>query len=175
MRFTPAAFALALALATVSSAVQGQRPDAQIDPRSSALVAQGLALQKAGNLNGAIDLFETALAVDPRNRGAFVALGHVSQAQGLPGKAIRFYREALVLEPTDVVALAAQGDAMVQKGAVEKARENLAKIKKLCTKGCPQIAQLNAAILKGPPPAVQSAQATTPPAVGADDKTVKPQ
>ena len=177
MRFTPATLALALAFATVSSAVQGQRPDAQIDPRSTALVTQGLAQQKAGNLNGAIDLFETALAVDPRNRAAFVAMGHVAQTQGLPGKAIRFYREALTLEPTDVIALAAQGDAMVQKGAVEKARENLARIKKLCVKGCAQIAQLSAVIAKGPPPVVQSAQATTTtvPPVGTEDKTVKPQ
>ena len=64
-----------------------------IDARSVALVAQGKASLAAGDENSAIDAFETALAVDPKNRAAFIALGQVSQKQGLPGKAIRYYRE----------------------------------------------------------------------------------
>lgn len=161
MRFTPAALALALAFATVSSGVQGQRPDHEIDPRSTALLEQGEAAQKAGDLKSAIGLFESALAVDPRNRSAFVALGGAARAQGMPGKAIRYYREALALEPNDLAALAGQGEAMVQRGAVDKARENLARIQKLCETACAPATQLTAAIAKGPPPAVQSAQATT--------------
>jgi tetratricopeptide (TPR) repeat protein len=176
MRFTPAGLALALALATVSSAVQGQRADADIDPRSIALAERAAAAQRAGNLNGAIDLYETALAVDPRNRAGFIGLAQVAQAQGLHGKAIRLYREVLTLEPNDVAALAAQGDAMVQKGAVTKARENLARIKTLCTDDCPEESRLAASIAKGPPVAILSAQAsTTAPPVGEESKTVKPQ
>ena len=82
----------------------------------------------AGNLDEADDLLETALAVDPRNRGAYIALGRVAQAQHLPGKAIRFYREALRLEPNDLNALAGQGEAMVQTGAVERAQANLERV-----------------------------------------------
>jgi len=176
MRFTPAGIALALVLATVSSAGQGQRADADIDPRSAELVAKGDAAHKAGKLETAIDYYETALAVDPRNKAGFIGLAKVSQAQGLPGKAIRFYREVLTTEPNDVAALAGQGDAMVQKGAVEKARENLAKIKSICTDNCSAGTELAAVIAKGPPPAVLSAQATTTaPPVGAESKTVKPQ
>lgn len=174
MRFTPAACALALAFATVSSGVQGQRPDHEIDARSTALLQQGAAAQKAGDLNGAIGLYESALAVDPRNRAAFIALGQVARAQGLPGKAIRYYREALALEPNDVAALAGQGEAMVQRGAVEKAKDNLARIRKLCDAACAPGAQLSSAIAKGPPPQVQSAQATvTVPPVGKE--VVSPQ
>jgi Tfp pilus assembly protein PilF len=175
MRFSPIALALSLALATVSSGVQGQRPDDQINPRSMALLQQAEAARKAGNLTAAGDMLETALAIDPRNRAAYVSLGRVAQAQSLPGKAIRMYREALSLEPNDLAALGGQGEAMVQKGAVERAKANLAKIKALCKTDCAQATQLAAVIAKGPPPAVVTAQAggTVPPK-GQEAATTKP-
>jgi tetratricopeptide (TPR) repeat protein len=176
MRFAPAAIALSLVLATVSSAVLSQRPDDQINPRSLALLAQGKAAQAAGNFAAANDALETALAVDPRNREAFKTLGSVARAQNLPGKAIRYYREALLLEPNDTAAIAGQGEAMVQKGAVERAKANLAKLRTLCKAGCADSTVLASAIAKGPPPAVITAQATTKvPVAGDEAKTVKPQ
>lgn len=176
MRFVPVALAAALGVAAVSTTVIAQKPDAQIDPRSTMIVEQARAAQRAGNLEQANDLLESALAVDPKNRTAFMALAEVARMQGLPGKAIRFYREALELEPNDVAALAGQGDALVQKGAVTKARENLAKLKKLCTAACPEESRLAAVIEKGPPPAVLSAQATNKvPAPGEEQKTRTPQ
>lgn len=175
MRFSPIAAALALALATVSSAVQGQKPDDQISPRSLALLEQGEAARKAGNLVAANDALESALAVDPRNRAAFVTLGKVALAQALPGKAIRMYREALALEPNDVAALGGQGEAMVQKGAVERAKVNLARIRTLCKTDCAPATQLAAVIAKGPPPAVVTAQANdTVPPKGKEVTTTKP-
>jgi len=161
MRFSPAALGPALCIATLSSSSFSQRRDDQIDPRSLALLHQGETLRVAGNLSGAADMLESALAIDPRNRGAYVALARVAQGQGLPGKAIRFYRDALALDPNDTVALAGQGEAMVQKGAVERARVNLARINQLCKANCPPAVALNAAIAKGPPAEVVTAQATT--------------
>ena len=161
MRLSPIALALILPLAMVSSVGQSQRPDDQINPKSVALVQQADAARRAGNLSGADDLLETALAVDPRNRAAFIALAGVARQQELPGKAIRLYREALALEPNDPVALAGQGEAMVQKGAVERAKINLARIKTVCQVACAPANELAAAITKGPPPAVVTAQATT--------------
>jgi len=87
MRFSPAALVFALGLATLSSSGSGQRRDDQVDARSMALLRQGEALRAAGNFTGAEDMLESALAIDPRNRGAYVALGRVAQGQGLPGKA----------------------------------------------------------------------------------------
>ncbi|HWI87234.1 MAG TPA: tetratricopeptide repeat protein [Sphingomonas sp.] len=161
MRFSPTALVLALCLASISSSGIGQRRDDQIDPRSLALLQQGDALRAAGNLSGAEDMLESALAIDPRNRAAYVALGRVAQGEGLPGKAVRFYRDALALNPNDLTALAAQGEAMVQKGAVERARVNLARIKQLCKGPCPPATVLAAAIAKGPPVAIVTAEATT--------------
>jgi len=161
MRFSPAALALALVLASVSSSSIGQKPDSQIDPRSMALLAKGNSLLKAQDYSGAEDMLETALAVDPRNRAAYVSLGRTAAAQGLPGKAVRFYRDALSIDPNDTIALAAQGEAMVQKGAVESAKGNLARIAKLCKAPCPPATELSAAIEKGPPPAVLTEQTST--------------
>ncbi len=163
MRVFSVAAAAALMVLTVSTGLQAQRPDDQIDPKSVALVQQGLQQKAAGNLDGATDSLETALAVDPRNRAAFIALAEIASAKGLPGRAIRLYHEALVLEPNDVAALRGQGEAMVQKGAVEKAKENLARIRAICGAGaCNDATQLAAAIEKGPPPAVTAAATPVP-------------
>ena len=171
MRLTPIALASAIALATIASAGQGQRPDDQIDPRSAALVQQALPHSAAGRYNEAIDLLETALAVDPRNRPAYIALARIAQAQRLPGKAIRFYAEALSIEPNDANALAGQGEAYVQRGAVDRARRNLERLRTVCGQSCPQAATLAAAIERGPPPEVLAAQR---PETGAPPPTQPP-
>ena len=159
MRLTPVILAVAIAAATMASAGQSQRPDDQIDPRSAALVQQAQAQTASGRYNEAIDLLETALAVDPRNRGAYIALGRVAQAQRLPGKAVRYYADALRMEPNDVNALAGQGEAYVQRGAVERARRNLERVQTLCGRNaCPQAQQLAAVIQRGPPAEVLAAQ-----------------
>ena len=152
MRVTVISAAAALLALSVSTSLMAQRPDAQIDPRSLALLQQGRAAQAAGNLDGANDMLESALAVDPRNREAFVLLAEIARTHNLPGKAIRLYREALTLEPNDLSALRGQGEALVAKGAVEKAKANLARIQTICGKAkCNDAAILTAAIAKGPP------------------------
>lgn len=162
MRVSSVAVAAALTLACLSASLQSQRPDDQIDPRSTALLARGRAAEAAGNLQLATDLLESAVAVDPRNRPAFKALAEVADRVGLPGKAIRLYREALLLEPNDLDALRGQGEALVQKGAVNRARDNLVKLRTLCHGVCPEATQLAATIANGPP--IATAQATVPPA-----------
>lgn len=162
MRITAISAAIALMALTVSTALVAQRPDDQIDPKSLALLQEGRAAQSAGNLDAAVDSFESALVVDPRNRQAFVLLAEIAKTRGLPGKAIRLYREALVLEPNDVAALRGQGEAMVAKGAVEKAKENLAKIRSLCAKQCNDATVLAASIAKGPPVTATASQTATP-------------
>ena len=77
MRLTPIALSVALALATMATAGHGQRPDDQIDARSIALMQQGQALTASGHYSEAIDALESALAVDPRNRQAYVGLARV--------------------------------------------------------------------------------------------------
>ena len=154
MRFSPLVLTLGLAASAMSVAVSGQnpavRPDDQVSPRSIALLKAGEAAMVAGNYAAAEDQLETALAVDPKNRAAFIAMARNAEKQKLFGKAIKLTRKALVLEPTDRDAIAVQGEAMVQLGAIPRAKENLAKLTQLCGATCPQVSQLSAAIARGP-------------------------
>jgi tetratricopeptide (TPR) repeat protein len=134
----------------LAAPVSGQRADDQIVPKSVDLQRQGKALLGVGKLEQAEDSLETALAVDPRNRWAFVDLARVAEKQHLFGKAIRMTNKALLLEPNDPDAIAVQGEAMVEMGATARAQANLQRLQSICTKGCPQVAQLSAAITRGP-------------------------
>jgi Tfp pilus assembly protein PilF len=160
MRYSTVAVAASLALLSVSTSLSGQKPAAGVDARSLQLLAQAKSARSAGDLDGATDLLESAVAVDPMNRQAFIVMAEVAQARGLPGKAIRLYREALTLDPGDVQALQGQGNALVQKGAVAQARVNLAKIRQICRTACVPATQLAAVIAKGPP--IATAQAAVP-------------
>jgi Putative Zn-dependent protease, contains TPR repeats len=150
MRFLPRLLLAGFAGFAFAAPVTGQRADDQLQPKSVELLHQGQALLGAGKLEQADDVLETALAVDPRNRWAFVDLARVAERQHLFGKAIRMTNKALLLEPNDPDAIAVQGEAMVEMGATARAQANLQKLQSICTKGCPQVAQLSAAITRGP-------------------------
>jgi Tfp pilus assembly protein PilF len=138
-------------LALAAPPVPGPRADDQILPKSVQLQHQARELLNAGKLSQAEDLLETALAVDPRNRSAFVDIARVAEKQHLFGKAIRMTNKALLLEPNDPDAIAVQGEAMVEMGAAARAQANLQKLQSICgASGCPQVAQLSAAISRGP-------------------------
>jgi Flp pilus assembly protein TadD len=150
MRFLPRLLLAGFAGFALAAPVTGQRADDQLQPKSVELLHQGQALLGAGKLEQAEDVLETALAVDPRNRWAFVDLARVAEREHLFGKAIRMTNKALLLEPNDPDAIAVQGEAMVEMGATARAQANLQKLQSICTKGCPQVAQLSAAITRGP-------------------------
>ena len=159
MRFSPPAIALSLLLATVSSVSYTQPAERAINPQSTALLDAGYIAQKDGDLNEATNFYEAALAVDPANRAAYIALAQIARAQDLPGKAIRLYREALALNPNDLAALSGQGEALVQRGAIEKAKLNLARIDSLCRSTCEESTKLTAALDKQNDVPVLSAEA----------------
>lgn len=151
---------LGAAATLLASPVVGQRPDDEIAPRSIEFQQQGETLIAAGKLTEAADLLETSVAIDPRNRSAFVDLARVAKQQKLFGKAIRLSNEALQLEPNDLDAIEVQGEAMVELGAIPRAKENLAKLQKLCASGCRQVAALSNAISRGPTVAQANAPET---------------
>ena len=150
MRFAPAAAALSLCLAmsaSVLSAGAGQAPD----PRAALLIAQGRAALQGGETQAATDAFEAALTVDPGYTPIFIDLAEAARQQGLQGKAIRYYREALAREPGNFAAISGEGAALVEKGAVEKAKRNLAKLQSLCGDACPETVALQSSIARGVP------------------------
>lgn len=160
MRFAPAAAALSLVLATTASV--GWSAERDPSPRAGVLIAEGQAALEAGDTQKAIDAYEAALTVDPGYTPLLVYLAEVARADELQGKAIRYYREALAREPRNLAAIAGEGEALVEKGAVEKARGNLAKLESLCGDVCPETQALSATIAAGPPARVMTAEVVLP-------------
>lgn len=161
MRFAPAAAALSLALAMTASVSVGQERDP--DPRAGMLIAEGQAALRTGETQAAIDAYEAALAVDPGYTPIFLHLAEAARADELQGKAIRYYREALARDPNNLSAIAGEGEALAEKGAIERARLNLAKVQSLCGDSCPETRELAAAIAAGPHTPVMTAEANVEP------------
>lgn len=161
MRYTPVAVALSL-LAAVTASVGYSAPPDQLNPRAAALLAQGRSELSAGRTDGALDAFEAALTVQPGSVSILLSLAEATRRQGMQGKALHYYREALENDPKNLLAIAGEGAAMAEKGAVEKARRNLTRLKGLCGDNCEATRQLSAAIAKGPPPRVLTAEAAKP-------------
>lgn len=150
MRFAPAAAALSLCLA-MSASVLNAGAGTVPDPRAAALIAQGQAALNAGETQEAVDAFEAALAVDPGYTPIFIDLAEAARQAGLQGKAIRYYREALERDPGNFAAISGEGAALVEKGALEKAKRNLAKLQSLCGENCPETVALQSSIARGVP------------------------
>lgn len=161
MRYFAPMLSLSLVLAVTGS--MGEAHDnAPTDPRAQALLALGRAALAAGNVEAATDSFESALTVDPGHAGTLVALGDAARKAGLPGKAIHYYRAALDADPNDLAAIAGEGGAMAEKGALDKARSELARLEGLCGKSCAETRSLADAIARGPAAKVVSADAVKP-------------
>ena len=149
MRFAPAAAALSLFVAV--SASVGNAASYDPDPRALALVAEGEALLAEGDTQGAIDAYEAALVVDPGFSQIYIELAEAARAEGLQGKAIHYYREAQERDPENLAAISGEGEALVEKGTLSAALENLEILQSMCGDGCTETMQLAAAIQAGPP------------------------
>ncbi len=161
MRYMPLGIALSLLVAVTGSAGTAG-VSLPIDPRAKALVETGREQLGHGDIETATDSFEAALAVDPGNPTVFLALGDAARAAGMQGKAIHYYREALERDPNNLAALSGEGGAMAEKGALEKAKGNLARLEGLCGRNCPEAQNLAGVIAKGPIARVVSADAVKP-------------
>jgi tetratricopeptide (TPR) repeat protein len=161
MRFAAPAIALCLVAALTASGSYSSPPE-QLDPHAQALLEQGRAALAAGDVEHATDAFEAALVVQPGSVPVLLELAAASRKVGLQGKALRYYRESLQIEPRNVMAISGEGEAMAEKGAIDKARKNLTRLESLCGRDCPQAQELAAAIAKGPAPKVLTAEAVKP-------------
>jgi len=163
MRFAPAAAALSLLVVLTSSA--GFTAEPEPTPRAVMLIAEGRAALAGDEPQKAIDAFESALAVDPSYTGTLIELAQAARSVGLQGKAIHYYREVLARDPGNFAAISGEGAALVEKGAVEKARLNLAQLQSLCGPACPATQKLAAVIQQGGQQRVLTAEAIMPDAV----------
>jgi len=176
MRFTPAAVLLASVLALSASSSLGQKTDtkAPVDsnappvtllkpqfasPQTAEWAARGAAALESGDLATARNAYETALLLSPGDARLYFALGKIARAEKLPGRAIKYFSDARRLDPQNQAAIQQEGLAMMDKGAIESARQTLAELKASCKAECPLAAPLAAAIAAGPPK-IQTADAS---------------
>ena len=170
MRFTPAAILLAGALALSSSSSVGrigpQGPSTSNDasPVASAWTDHGAAALDTGDLRAARSAYETALLLNPGDSSIYFALGKVARAEKMPGRAIKYFDDAIRLDPKNQTAVLEEGLAMMDKGAIESARQTLAQLKTLCAKNCAIAEPLAAAIAAGPPKVMTAEAGKAPPA-----------
>ena len=73
------------------------------------------------------------------------------------GQGLHLYRLVLASDPQNLAAIAVERSALAEKGALEKARHNLARLLVLCGGSCVEARQLSDAIAKGPAAQVVSA------------------
>ena len=120
-----------------------------MDPRAASLEAIGRGALAAGDTTQATDAFEAALAVDPGANQLLIDLAVAARRDGLQGKALHYYRAVIERDSQNLAAIAGEGEALAEKGALDKARRNLATIENLCSGDCGPARELAAAIAQG--------------------------
>ena len=132
------------------------------------LEAEGGDALGAGWTDKAIDSFEAALAIQPGSSRITLDLAEAARRNGMQGKALHYYRRVLTSEPQNVDAIAGEGEALAEKGALEKARANLAKLESLCGKDCDASEKLAAVIARGATPKLSAADVAPRAAISAN-------
>ncbi len=151
------------ALVMTGAAVAAVPGDDVIAPASQRFSQSGYDALGKGQAAAAVGEFETALAIDPKNRKAYIGIAKAMQAQGLHGSAVKYYREALQLDPNDLSALGEQGVALAQRGAKTRAQANLDRIRQLCKTDCAEARKVAGAIATAPAGPQTAAATPTPP------------
>lgn len=118
-----------------------------VDPQKSNLediYGTGRDLALAGRYDEAIlVLANVADSGDPR---VLNYLGYSHRMSGRVTVGLGYYQEALRIDPGHTLVREYMGEAYLQLGLVDKAREQLAEIEKRCGPGCAEYAELSARI-----------------------------
>lgn len=102
---------------------------------------------KAKDYQGALALLQPMArsVIDP---DLFNLMGFCLRKTGDQKQAWVYYRKALDLDPDHRGTLEYQGELFVETGQLDKARQNLTRLKALCPKGCEEAEDLAEAIGK---------------------------
>ena len=100
---------------------------------------------KAKDFKGALAELTPMLATH-QHAEVYNLMGFSLRKTGDHKQAYTFYRKALDFDPEHKGALEYLGELYVETGQIDKARENLALLKKLCPGGCEELTDLEQAI-----------------------------
>jgi len=90
------------------------------------------------------------LAVKYQTPDVYSLLGHALWKTGDPAQGMIYYNKALAINPLHRGALEYQGELYVQLGQIDKAKENLQKLKGICPFSCEELSDLQEAIEHAP-------------------------
>ena len=103
---------------------------------------RAVAKVKAKDYRGAIPLLKQVVAADRRNANAYNYLGYSYRETGDLQNALINYQTALSIDPNHKGANEYLGELYVRIGDLAKAKEQLAKLDRLCTFGCTEYEEL---------------------------------
>jgi tetratricopeptide (TPR) repeat protein len=92
----------------------------------------------------------TPMLVTYQHADVYNLMGFSLRKTGDYKQAYTFYRKALDFDPEHKGALEYLGELYVETGQVDKAKENVVLLKKLCPSGCEELADLEKAIAEAP-------------------------
>ena len=93
----------------------------------------------------------TPMLVTHQHADVYNLMGFALRKSGDTKQAFTYYRKALDFDPAHKGALEYLGKLYVQTGQIDKARENVARLRTLCPNGCEELADLEQAIAAAAP------------------------
>jgi tetratricopeptide (TPR) repeat protein len=145
------AFALGLAASVLLAAAHAPRAWAvdNLSSKDAPDLTSVRAKIKAKDYKGAIAEL-TPMLVTNQHADVYNLMGFSLRKTGDYKQAYTFYRKALDFNPEHKGALEYLGELYVETGEVEKAKENVALLQKICPAGCEELEDLREAIAQAP-------------------------
>lgn len=100
-----------------------ERPTTHLPRRGDTWLNRGVALEKMGKSEDAVECFDKALQEDPKDAWAWFNKGVSLHRLGMVAEALRCYEKALEIKPDDPDALSNKGIALRSIGRTEEAIE----------------------------------------------------
>jgi tetratricopeptide (TPR) repeat protein len=144
------AFLISLLLAGASIAATDALAIDTVSSRDAPDLTSVRAKIKAKDFKAAI-VELTPMLETHQHADVYNLMGFSLRKSGDPKQAYTFYRKALDFDPEHKGALEYLGELYVETGQVDKARENVVLLKKLCPGGCEELADLEQAIASASP------------------------
>jgi tetratricopeptide (TPR) repeat protein len=145
---TPTLWILTLVIGA-SVAATGALAVDNITSRDAPYLASVRAKIQAKDYKGALAEL-TPMLETHQHADVYSLMGFALRKTGDYKQAYTFYRKALDFDPEHKGALEYLGELYVETGQVDKARENVVLLKKLCPGGCEELADLEKAIAAAP-------------------------
>ena len=139
--------AAVLSISVLDSALADPTPrgNSAATPRDSQYTEAERAV-KRGDYPAAIRLLEGVVAKDQRNADAYNLLAYSMRKSGDPAKSIPIYEKALAIDPKHKGAHEYLGEAYLALGDLDKAKQHLATLDKLCFFPCEEYTDLKKAV-----------------------------